>query len=116
MSGIEHRSNGGRRRGDGLEGQRRGDGSDGGRRRVKAGAVLACRNLRKSFGRRPAVDGVSFEVRAGEAYGLLGPNGAGKTTTIRIVCGILRPDEGTARVDGVWTEGRTRLEAKAALG
>jgi sodium transport system ATP-binding protein len=62
-------------------------------------------NLRKSFrdlrrGYVHAVDGVSFEARPGEIFGLLGPNGAGKTTTMRILCTVLRPTGGTARVAG----------------
>ena len=52
--------------------------------------VLECRDLRKSFGERVAVDGVGFHIGAGETYGLLGPNGAGKTTTISMICGLLR--------------------------
>src|SRR4051794_27878913 len=47
-----------------------------------------------------AVDHVSFEARAGEIFGLLGPNGAGKTTTMRILCTVLRPTAGRARVAG----------------
>lgn len=47
-----------------------------------------------------AVDGLSFQVAAGEVYGLLGPNGAGKTTTIRMIIGLLKPDEGFAEVAG----------------
>lgn len=47
-----------------------------------------------------AVDGLSFEVAAGELYGLVGPDGAGKTTTVRLLAGLLDPDEGTARVLG----------------
>jgi sodium transport system ATP-binding protein len=62
-------------------------------------------NLRKSFrdlrrGLVHAIDGVSFEARPGEIFGLLGPNGAGKTTTMRILCTVLRPSGGTARVAG----------------
>lgn len=57
--------------------------------------ALRCTDLVKSFDGRAAVDGISFEVRAGEAFGLLGPNGAGKSTTIRMVCGVLRPDGGS---------------------
>jgi ABC-2 type transport system ATP-binding protein len=62
--------------------------------------VLACTELQRHFGDRLAVDGVSFEVKAGETYGLLGPNGAGKTTTIRMVCGLLRRDAGTIEIAG----------------
>ena len=53
--------------------------------------------LRKRFGARQAVDGVTFEIGRGETYGLLGPNGAGKTTTISMVCGILARDGGERR-------------------
>jgi ABC-2 type transport system ATP-binding protein len=57
-------------------------------------------DLRKSFGDRIAVDGVSFEVAPGESFGLLGPNGAGKTTTIGMIVGVLAPDSGQVTVDG----------------
>ncbi len=62
-------------------------------------------NLTKSFrdlrrGRVLAVDHISFTARAGEIFGLLGPNGAGKTTTMRILCTVLRPSGGLARVAG----------------
>jgi ABC-2 type transport system ATP-binding protein len=56
--------------------------------------------LRKSFG-RPAVDGLDLTVRRGELYALLGPNGAGKTTTLRMVTGLLAPDEGRVEVLGI---------------
>ena len=49
---------------------------------------------------RPALSNVSMEVRAGEVLGLLGPNGAGKTTAVRVLCGLLVPTSGTARIDG----------------
>jgi ABC-2 type transport system ATP-binding protein len=75
--------------------------------------VLACRGLRKRFGERTAVDGVSFTVADGECYGLLGPNGAGKTTTIAIVCGLLKADAGEVTVDG---KPGGSPEAKAAIG
>lgn len=67
--------------------------------------MIEVSNLRKSFpsraGRVAAVAGVSFTARDGEITGLLGPNGSGKTTTVRIVCTLLAPDAGTARVDGI---------------
>jgi len=62
--------------------------------------MLQIRNLRKSFGALRAVDGVSFEIAAGEIVGVLGPNGAGKTTTVSLVAGLLRPDEGAVLIDG----------------
>ncbi len=56
--------------------------------------------LTKRFGDFAAVDGVSFGVEQGELFGFLGPNGAGKTTTISILCTLLRPSGGSARVAG----------------
>jgi ABC-2 type transport system ATP-binding protein len=56
--------------------------------------------LTRLFGNFTAVDQVSFEITRGEIFGLLGPNGAGKTTTIRMLCGILKPTSGEARVMG----------------
>jgi sodium transport system ATP-binding protein len=63
--------------------------------------VGLCKTFRDPAGRPvQAVNGVSFHARAGEVLGLLGPNGAGKTTTLRILCTLLRPTAGTARVAG----------------
>jgi ABC-2 type transport system ATP-binding protein len=53
-----------------------------------------CEGLRKRYGRRTAVDGVSFTVGRGEVLGLLGPNGAGKTSVIKMLLGLVRPDAG----------------------
>jgi ABC-2 type transport system ATP-binding protein len=58
-------------------------------------------NLVKRFGDFVAVDHISFQVGRGEIFGFLGPNGAGKSTAIRILCGLLRPSEGKARVSGL---------------
>jgi ABC-2 type transport system ATP-binding protein len=63
--------------------------------------VLSVSGLRKSFGGRAAVDGVSFEVRPGEIVGLLGPNGAGKTTTINMILSVLSPDAGSIVIEGI---------------
>jgi ABC-2 type transport system ATP-binding protein len=60
--------------------------------------VLRVDNLRKSYGLKTAVDGLTFRVGAREIVGLLGPNGAGKTTTINMVLGILEPTSGTIRI------------------
>lgn len=57
-------------------------------------------DLRRSFGARHALDGVTFAVREGEIFGLLGPNGGGKTTLFRILCTLLPPGGGSARVGG----------------
>ncbi|SHG18541.1 MULTISPECIES: ABC transporter ATP-binding protein [Geodermatophilus] len=53
-----------------------------------------CSGLRKRYGKRTAVDGVSFSVGRGEVVGLLGPNGAGKTSVIKMLLGLVRPDDG----------------------
>src|SRR4029079_16321856 len=57
--------------------------------------------LRRNFGETEALRGVSLSVPAGEIHGFLGPNGAGKTTLVRILCTLLRPTGGTARVSGL---------------
>lgn len=67
--------------------------------------MIQVENLTKSFrdsrrGQVLALDRISFEARPGEVYGLLGPNGAGKTTAMRILCTVLKPTDGIARVAG----------------
>jgi ABC-2 type transport system ATP-binding protein len=57
--------------------------------------------LVKTYGSKRAVDGVSFSVKRGDILGFLGPNGAGKSTTMKMITGYVRPDSGTARVDGI---------------
>jgi ABC-2 type transport system ATP-binding protein len=66
-----------------------------------ASALVVARDLFRSFGEVRAVDGVTLEVRPGEAYGLVGPDGAGKTTTLRLLVGALRQDRGTVAVAGL---------------
>ena len=63
--------------------------------------MLEAVGLRKSYGARAAVAGVSLAVRAGEVLGLLGPNGAGKSTTIAMLCGLATPDAGSVTVAGI---------------
>jgi len=63
--------------------------------------LIRVETLTKKFGDKTAVDGISFEVAAGEVYGLLGPNGAGKTTTLSMLSGLLAPDSGRITFDGV---------------
>lgn len=63
--------------------------------------MIVVDNLQKSFGEVRAVDGVSFSAEDGKITGLLGPNGAGKSTTLRMLYTVLRPDSGTATIDGV---------------
>ncbi|HRI05224.1 MAG TPA: ATP-binding cassette domain-containing protein [Pyrinomonadaceae bacterium] len=63
-------------------------------------ATLRVENVTKRFGDFTAVEGLSFDVRAGRVFGFLGPNGAGKTTTIRMIVGITAPDEGKIELFG----------------
>jgi ABC-2 type transport system ATP-binding protein len=63
--------------------------------------VITADNLTKIYGKRTALDHVSFEVPEGEIFGFVGPNGAGKTTTLRILAGLLEPGSGRASIDGV---------------
>ncbi|PYI86446.1 MAG: multidrug ABC transporter ATP-binding protein [Verrucomicrobia bacterium] len=65
-----------------------------------AEAMIEVEGLTKRFGTFTAVDHVSFTVGKGSIFGFLGPNGSGKTTVIRMLCGILEPTEGTARIGG----------------
>jgi len=71
--------------------------------------------LRRSFAGKPAVDGLSLSVAAGEIYALVGPDGAGKTTTMRLLCGALRCDAGQVRLAGIELA-RQPDEARAHIG
>lgn len=62
--------------------------------------ALTIEGLGKSFGPLRAVDGISLTVREGEMFGIVGPNGSGKTTLFRMLCGIMKPSEGTALIFG----------------
>ena len=77
--------------------------------------ALEARGLIKVFGDKHAVDGVDLSIPKGTFYGIAGPNGAGKSTTLRMLSGLLRPDAGTATIDGiaVWPN---PLEAKSRVG
>ena len=78
---------------------------------------IAVQQLTRTYGAFVAVDGLSFDVGAGEIVGLIGPNGAGKTTTLRTLAGILRPTTGTVRIDGfeIGADGDAAIEAKRRL-
>jgi ABC-2 type transport system ATP-binding protein len=62
--------------------------------------VLNLLDVRKSYGRIVAVDGLSLSIRKGELFGLLGPNGAGKSTSVSLAVGLLTPDSGTVTIEG----------------
>jgi sodium transport system ATP-binding protein len=62
--------------------------------------MIRAEQLRKTFGKVTAVDGVSFTAADGAVTGLLGPNGAGKTTSLRMIYGLMKPDSGRIEVDG----------------
>src|ERR1043165_5961186 len=62
--------------------------------------MIECEGLTKRFGHFTAVDHVSFKVEKSSIFGFLGPNGSGKSTVIRMLCGLLEPSEGQARIAG----------------
>jgi len=68
---------------------------------MAAEAAIEVRNLRRSFGPLPAVDGVDLVVRPGQFITIFGPNGAGKTTLLRLLCGLLKPTQGEIRLMGL---------------
>jgi lipooligosaccharide transport system ATP-binding protein len=78
-------------------------------------SAVAASGLVKSYGEITAVDGIDFEVEAGECFGFLGPNGAGKTTTMKMIYGLASVDGGELRVLGLDVHQRRR-EVKARLG
>lgn len=77
--------------------------------------MIAVNDIHKSFGKVHAVRGVSFDAPDGKITGLLGPNGAGKSTTLRILYTVLKPDQGSASIDGadVVTD---NLKARQSIG
>jgi ABC-2 type transport system ATP-binding protein len=77
--------------------------------------VLIASDLRKSYGPRPALRGLSFTLKAGRLLGFLGPNGAGKTTSIRILTTILQPDSGRFSVDGIGHEYPERIRRRIGV-
>jgi ABC-2 type transport system ATP-binding protein len=77
--------------------------------------VIIASDVRKAYAEVAALSGVSLSVSSGQALGLVGPNGSGKSTLLRILCGVSRPDAGTARLDGHDPERQPR-DAKRRLG
>ncbi|WP_157245766.1 ABC transporter ATP-binding protein [Nonomuraea typhae] len=77
--------------------------------------AIIVRDLRKTYGGAPAVDGVSFEVAPGETFGLIGRNGAGKTTTVECLIGLRKPDRGTVTVLGIDPANRRELARRVGV-
>ncbi|HYO81323.1 MAG TPA: ABC transporter ATP-binding protein [Bryobacteraceae bacterium] len=77
--------------------------------------AIRIQGLRKTYGTKAAVDGLSLQVPQGCFYGFLGPNGAGKTTTIRMLMGLIPPDAGEISILGMDPE-KNNVEIKQALG
>src|SRR5437899_7163264 len=77
--------------------------------------MIDCERLTKRFGQLTAVDQVSFKVRKGSIFGFLGPNGSGKSTVIRMLCGLLQPSGGSARIAGFDVTKQTE-EIKSLIG
>src|SRR5260221_3158846 len=77
--------------------------------------ILRVDRLRKSYGGKEVVRGLSFEIRKGDCFGLLGPNGAGKTTTLRCCLGLIDPDGGTVEMVGLPVPKAAR-EARIRVG
>ncbi len=77
--------------------------------------AILIRDLRKSYGSKPAVDGVNLEVPRGSFFGFLGPNGAGKSTTIRMLTGLIPPDSGSIEILG-FRLAEQELEIKQRIG
>ena len=62
--------------------------------------MIDIKNLTKHYGNLTAVSGLNLDIPAGECFGFLGPNGAGKTTTIKLLAGLLKPNEGIIEISG----------------
>ena len=77
--------------------------------------MIEAQGLTKMFSEFTAVDNLSFQVKPGEIYGLLGPNGSGKSTTMRMLLGLLKPTEGTAKIMGFDIKDEI-VDAKRVMG
>lgn len=75
-------------------------------------SILSIQHLTKNYGRIAALKDLSFEVKAGSAFGILGPNGSGKTTTLGIILGIIKPEEGSYR----WFDGKYGNDERLHIG
>jgi len=78
-------------------------------------SLIAVENLSHRYGDVQAIDGVNFEIAAGEIFGLLGPNGAGKTTALESVLGLIQPDQGRIEICGLGARTRQAREKIGAV-
>ncbi len=79
------------------------------------GNLIEAKNLTKKFGTFTATNDVTFKIKRGEIFGFLGPNGAGKSTTFKMLCGLLQPTSGEAKVFGLSLE-KSSYKARAKIG
>lgn len=77
--------------------------------------MITFENVTKTYGVKKAVDNLSMQVEDGKVFGFIGPNGAGKTTTIKLMTGIIQPDEGRVEMNGI-DMAASPLEAKRTFG
>jgi ABC-2 type transport system ATP-binding protein len=82
---------------------------------VDYSSAVTLKGVTKRFGNIVAVDGVDLEIKAGEIFGLLGPNGSGKSTTLKMLLGLVQPDNGTVEVLGLDVQ-RDPVEVKRQVG
>ena len=82
---------------------------------MTAEKMIECEGLTKRFGHFTAVDGVTFSIQKGSIFGFLGPNGSGKSTVIRLLCGLLQPSAGKARIAGLDVT-RDLVQLKSLIG
>ncbi len=82
---------------------------------LSSNEILVAQDLRKSYGQRLALQGLTFTLRAGRVLGFLGPNGAGKTTSIRILTTMMEPESGRFMVDGIGSEHPQEIRRKIGV-
>lgn len=78
--------------------------------------LIQCQDLHKRYGRKEALCGVNLRLESGKIVGLLGPNGSGKTTLIKILNGLLKPDQGMVTIDGEEPGIHTKISNQLSSG